>query len=593
LLNPSSLSSPVDVYRKLVEGGFFSRGHPRRERRCVSLALEAFWEKLAEGKPLIIFVQLPTSYGKTAFHYSLGLWAALSDDYLQRSVQVLPLRAIVEEAHKNLKEGLKRMGGGKAAGAEEDLAEKIAGTQHMFSHKTPFFQKWLISTTLDTFALALGKLPPLEIPKIARTSSLGHYELVRAALLTSSFVMFDEAHLFIEEKEGSGRTLTAFFTILYALLKLGVPIIVSTATLTSNLRSAIIGKIKNLFGGGVNVLEIEYGEKLKFNERTEELKDEAFEEGISRKKITTHICGEEKLEEILREKVSSYKRVLLVMNTIGRATSAFEKFHDLKPVLLHSKFTQADKLSKIDELEKKEWFAISTQVIEAGVNVSAEVLISDIAPASALVQRFGRCCRKDEDQEGEAIVLVSKEELERGYYIYDERLLMRTKEFLDGNLRNAEFSWRKYGSYEGLLEHVYGEYQPKLEVNTEFLRLLLSPYTSSEGALDLLCRYGSFTRESPLIPGFVESDKLTDVSDKQLRELMLPLEWNDVKSIYKSSSIEVLVYDGSEFVRKIERIDRPEKFIKKMIYQGIVGIVVPSNHYRPEVGLLHDLRSSR
>ena len=36
---------------------------------------------------------------------------------------------------------------------------------------------------------------------------------------------------------------------------------------------------------------------------------------------------------------------------------------------------------------------VATQVVEAGVDVSARTLVTELAPWSSLVQRFGRCAR--------------------------------------------------------------------------------------------------------------------------------------------------------------------------------------------------------
>lgn len=47
---------------------------------------------------------------------------------------------------------------------------------------------------------------------------------------------------------------------------------------------------------------------------------------------------------------------------------------------------------------------VATQVVEAGVDVSAALLVTDLAPWSSLVQRFGRCARY-EGERGEVVVV--------------------------------------------------------------------------------------------------------------------------------------------------------------------------------------------
>jgi len=46
--------------------------------------------------------------------------------------------------------------------------------------------------------------------------------------------------------------------------------------------------------------------------------------------------------------------------------------------------------------EKQDRIIVATQVVEAGVDVSAHTLITELAPWPSLVQRFGRCNRRGE-----------------------------------------------------------------------------------------------------------------------------------------------------------------------------------------------------
>jgi CRISPR-associated endonuclease/helicase Cas3 len=46
---------------------------------------------------------------------------------------------------------------------------------------------------------------------------------------------------------------------------------------------------------------------------------------------------------------------------------------------------------------------VSTQVIEAGVDISATTLFTELAPWASLVQRFGRCNRTGENREAQVL----------------------------------------------------------------------------------------------------------------------------------------------------------------------------------------------
>lgn len=100
-----------------------------------------------------------------------------------------------------------------------------------------------------------------------------------------------------------------------------------------------------------------------------------------------------------------YGRITLVVcNTVDRACRTFEFLRstagDVQLQLIHSRFRQADRehwrnnfLSRAACSPGVDRIIISTQVVEAGVDVSAGTLITELAPWSSLVQRFGRCAR--------------------------------------------------------------------------------------------------------------------------------------------------------------------------------------------------------
>ncbi len=101
-----------------------------------------------------------------------------------------------------------------------------------------------------------------------------------------------------------------------------------------------------------------------------------------------------------------YGRITLVVcNTVERATATFDALRkqcdprqELR--LVHSRFRPADRAVWTKEFlgrgsckEGVDRIIVATQVVEAGVDMSATTLITELAPWSSLVQRFGRCAR--------------------------------------------------------------------------------------------------------------------------------------------------------------------------------------------------------
>ncbi len=99
---------------------------------------------------------------------------------------------------------------------------------------------------------------------------------------------------------------------------------------------------------------------------------------------------------------------LVVLNTVKRAVDVWKTLradNALKGTgtdvrLIHSRFRPSERQSWRDEFLNRQACAagtnriiVSTQVIEAGVDISASLLIAELAPWTSLVQRFGRCAR--------------------------------------------------------------------------------------------------------------------------------------------------------------------------------------------------------
>ncbi|MHB1038078.1 MAG: type I-G CRISPR-associated helicase/endonuclease Cas3g [Pirellulales bacterium] len=96
--------------------------------------------------------------------------------------------------------------------------------------------------------------------------------------------------------------------------------------------------------------------------------------------------------------VNTVKRAMELSDEIGKLTKK-AKF-TAEPLLIYSRFRPPDRKTLIDKLlsprPAEGRIVVSTQVVEAGVDISAKVLFTELAPWPSLVQRFGRCNRKGE-----------------------------------------------------------------------------------------------------------------------------------------------------------------------------------------------------
>jgi len=108
------------------------------------------------------------------------------------------------------------------------------------------------------------------------------------------------------------------------------------------------------------------------------------------------------LAVFVKDKHVQGTRTLVVVNTVARAREVFVALRKLgidenRLALVHSRFRAADRAAQQAKLMAEgDRIVVATQAVEAGVDVSARLLVTELAPWSSLVQRFGRCNRRGE-----------------------------------------------------------------------------------------------------------------------------------------------------------------------------------------------------
>lgn len=153
---------------------------------------------------------------------------------------------------------------------------------------------------------------------------------------------------------------------------------------------------------------------------------------------------------------------IIYANTVDKAVMFYDWFdkRNANPILYHSRFTEPNKKDKekelIDALGKEAWenkqakgIAILTQIGEMSINISADLMISELCPIDRLTQRAGRLCRFDKSKIGELYVLIpQKNDLiyPAPYGEYDKRkktwipcdAFSKTAKILETTFYNAE-----------------------------------------------------------------------------------------------------------------------------------------------------------
>ncbi len=145
------------------------------------------------------------------------------------------------------------------------------------------------------------------------------------------------------------------------------------------------------------------------------------------KKITL----EEFIENIELQDNKSYLFVLNTITSAGNFYNLLKEKTNEEIIYMSSHLTPYDRLKRIEMIKKKKArLAVTTQLVEAGVDIDFDVVYRDMAPLDSVIQAVGRCNR-NWGEKGETIVVYLKDD-KRSYasYIYDPLLLDITARIL-------------------------------------------------------------------------------------------------------------------------------------------------------------------
>jgi CRISPR-associated endonuclease/helicase Cas3 len=148
---------------------------------------------------------------------------------------------------------------------------------------------------------------------------------------------------------------------------------------------------------------------------------------------------QEEMAERLSEWREAGERVLITMNTRASARAVFDRLRaesqedaDDRFLFLSADVTPRDRLRKIREIKRGEpCVVVSTQCVEAGVDIDMDRVIRDFAPWDNLVQIAGRCNRSGKRPERGTVEIwdvVNGRGRRFSEMIYDEVALQATRQ---------------------------------------------------------------------------------------------------------------------------------------------------------------------
>lgn len=553
--------------------------------RVVNEEIISFLEKYysRSDKPLHIIYEAPTGYGKTflaPYIASIVQKQGISTSY----IHVLPMRSIVRKVYDEM---IKRR-------IENTCYQ--AGGLFLFG-KNPFLSCNANIVTFDSYMLNLVRIGVGEASK--------HYESARLMIFTST-ITYDEAHLYGGDPGNPEENLyTSFLASLETVSLANSPVIVTTATLPEQLAEKIYNTFSRILGiTKASILWIRYGRFVRSKINTDigqvkiEHHDKEYDKLVNNVKWYTEVIIENKLEKICRDivdKGSSNEKILVVMNKPSRALKIYECLIEkgLKPVLIHGRMKYGER----EEIEKKldnTQVLIATQVVEAGINMDFDILYTDIAPISNLIQRAGRINRWFKREDGKIVVIVDEESYKE---IYPENIIINTLNTIKKKIESNKHSinWRNpYTCYE-LLEETYRNTTIKLDhsIDIELRYLMRSLYVDTREIekifLQKCIKSKGFIRGSILVPLIHLEDNIDRYGLHEIYMNTVPASFSWVLSKSKElfgKEIKVLFLEKEENKDSIELVEEniDKSGFKQHLCRYLVGIVKSKN--RVFLGLL-------
>ena len=188
------------------------------------------------------------------------------------------------------------------------------------------------------------------------------------------------------------------------------------------------------------------------------------------------------IEQLGLQVLQEEKSVLVILNTIQDTKDLYNfitgNMNDTNVLLLNTHFTPSDRSQKIYIAKEKlcqgdKVVLISTQLIEAGVDIDFPVLYRDFATISSIVQSAGRCNRNGKNAEKGKVVVVrlGTNQGERSSLIYrgpDNELIKFSREsfYESENCEEKDILNIQKTFFEKICDQlIFGAYGEKLKNN--------------------------------------------------------------------------------------------------------------------------------
>lgn len=324
-------------------------------------------ELILAGKNVILSV--PTGAGKTWASIIPFLYAIQKNQssFPQKLIYSLPLRTLAYSIYSDVNEIL----------TKKNKFKELASIHTGEYKNDEDFESDIVFATIDQ---TLSNFLSIPLSKSKRQAN------INAGSLVGSYLIFDEFHL-LDTKLSMVTTLGT----LKLLSKLST-FCIMTATLSSD----YINKLRTTLNAEVVHID-NFPEDIEMISSLNIPNEKKYKKSIS--VISNPISAEDIKSKHTNKTIVICNRVEKVQKLYTDLRS-FSELDKTQIICLHSRLFSQHRKEK--ETQLKEIFGknnstnsilISTQVIEAGMDISCETMHVEISPVNSLLQRTGRCAR--------------------------------------------------------------------------------------------------------------------------------------------------------------------------------------------------------
>ncbi len=322
--------------------------------------------------------------------------------------------------------------------------------------------------------------------------------------------------------------------------------------------------------------------KDKFKELNIPFKENRFFKPIQRHHIS---IKEENILDNTRfiAEMAKKGKVLIIANTINKS---IEIYKSLKQVfngdinLLHSRFIGKDRSKKENEIRefsnnrKTKGIWITTQIVEASLDIDFDYLFTEMSTLDSLFQRLGRCYRKREYDLDIPNVYIFNKELSGIGCVYDKEIYQKSINLLykyDNSLLTEEIK-------ADLVDELYSE---QSLVDTDFLKTFKSGLNALENIVD----YDTMKSDAQKL--LRKIDNLTVIPKSVYQDnLELFRQYEKEEAVSKKNEIFRNITKLTTNISKSQKYKFKDKLIESPYLDCKNAIFLIDLKYSDELGLL-------